>query len=77
MRKIRNIDLIKDLARLSGHSVHTVNYYLNLGLIREFGRSPETNYRFFDDRALKRLKDIRRLRTEGWTIKRIQGRYKR
>ncbi|MFH1723985.1 MAG: MerR family transcriptional regulator [Elusimicrobiota bacterium] len=76
MTKSKNIYLIKDVARLSGHSIHTVNYYLNLGLLKEFGRSPETNYRFFDDKALRRLNEIRELRSQGHSIKSIQKRLK-
>ena len=50
-----NIYLIKDLARISGHSTHTLKYYLRLGLIAEIGRSPETNFRYFDDATLDKL----------------------
>lgn len=74
--KMKNIYLIKDLARLSGHSVYTVNYYLNLGLLKEFGRSPQTNFRFFDDRALRRLNRIRRMRSRNCSIKAISERLK-
>ena len=56
---MRNIYLVKDLARLSGHSIHTIKYYLNLGSIKEIGRSPETNFRYFDDTVLERLSEIR------------------
>lgn len=66
------IYLIKDLAIRSGHSIHTVNYYLNMGLLKEFARSPETNVRFFDDRALARLKAIRELRKQGRSIAEIR-----
>jgi len=69
---IRNIYLIKDLARLSGHSIYTVKYYLKLGLFKEFGRSPETNYRYFDDAALKSLEKIHSLRKQGRSIKEIK-----
>ncbi len=65
--------LIKDLAVLSGHSIHTINYYLNLGLLREFARTPETNFRIFDARTLERLERIRALRREGRSIAEIRG----
>jgi hypothetical protein len=39
---LKTIYLLKDLARASGHSVYTVEYYLKEGLIREFGRGPFT-----------------------------------
>ncbi|HTY44648.1 MAG TPA: MerR family transcriptional regulator [Patescibacteria group bacterium] len=70
-QKIRNIYLIKDLARATGYSIYTLKYYLNLGLIKEFGRSPETGYRYFDDATVDRLKKIRVLRREGKSIKTI------
>lgn len=73
---MKNIYLIKDLAQLSGHSIFTVNYYLNLGLLKEFGRSPLTNFRFFDDRALRRLKRIRRMRRRDYSIKVISEKLK-
>ncbi len=60
--------LVKDLSRLSGHSIHTVKFYLKLGLIREAGRTPSTNFRFFDDLTLARLSQIRTLRREGRTL---------
>jgi DNA-binding transcriptional MerR regulator len=53
---MNGIYLIKDLAKLSGHTSYTVKYYLNLGLIKEVGRSPETNFRYFDNTTLERLK---------------------
>ena len=59
-----NIYLIKDLSRFSGHSVHTIKFYLKLGLIRETGRSPQTRFRYFDDSTLSRLAQIRAWRKE-------------
>ncbi|MFA4992038.1 MAG: MerR family transcriptional regulator [Candidatus Omnitrophota bacterium] len=67
-----NVYLIKDLARLSGQTVYTVKYYLNLGLIKEVGRSPETNFRYFDDTTLERLNNIRRLRKEHKSLAEIK-----
>ncbi|MDP3723579.1 MAG: MerR family transcriptional regulator [Candidatus Omnitrophota bacterium] len=60
-----NFYLIKDLSRLSGHSVYTVKYYIKLGLIRESGRSPETRFRYFDDTTIAQLAAIRAWRKEG------------
>ena len=65
--------LVKDLARSSGLSIHTVKYYLKIGLIREAGRSPETNFRYFDDTILNRLHQICSFRREGRTIREIQS----
>jgi len=56
---ISNIYLIKDLSRLSGHSIHTLKFYLKVGLIQESGRSPQTRFRYFDDQTLARLSQIR------------------
>lgn len=54
-----NVYLLKDLSRLSGHSIHTLKFYLKLGLIKEAGRSPETRFRYFDDATLAQLSQIR------------------
>ena len=56
--------LLKDLSRLSGHSVHTLKFYLKRGLIKEAGRSPETRFRYFDDTTLSRLSTIRAFRKQ-------------
>jgi DNA-binding transcriptional MerR regulator len=69
---MENIYLIKDLARLSGQSIHTVKYYLKIGLLNEVSRSPETNFRYFNDSTLERLRLIRQLRTQRKSIKDIQ-----
>ena len=69
---VRNIYLLKDLARLTGYSKHTIKYYLKIGLIKEFGRSPQTNFRYFTDRTIERLKYIRQLRKERKSIAEIK-----
>jgi len=69
---MNNIYLIKDLARLSGHSIHTIKYYLNLGLIKEIGRSPETNFRYFDNTNIEALSRIRELRRENKSLAEIK-----
>lgn len=69
---MKNIYLIKDLSRLSGQTVYTLKYYLNIGIIKEIGRSPETNFRYFDDTTLERLKKIRELRKENKSIAEIK-----
>ena len=66
-----NVYLIKDLSRLSGHSVHTLKFYLNLGLIQETGRSPETRFRYFDDTTLSRLSQIRAWRKQQKSLAEI------
>ena len=69
---MNNIYVVKDLSRLSGHSVHTVKFYLKLGLLREFGRSPQTRIRYFNDATLDRLSMIRRLRKEQKSLAQIR-----
>jgi len=64
--------LIKDVARLSGHSVHTLKFYLKLGIIKEVGRSPETGFRYFNDETLQRLATIRSLRKERQSLAQIR-----
>ena len=65
--------LVKDLARRSGHSVHTIKYYLRIGLIRETSRSPETRFRYFDVTVLERLRKIHELRKTGRSLKDIRN----
>jgi len=69
---VANILLLKDLTQVSGQSIHTIKYYLKIGLLKEVGRSPETRFRYFDASSLKRLEQIRKLRKQGKSIKEIQ-----
>ena len=66
-----SIYMLKDVARLSGQSIHTIKFYLKLGLIREVGRSPETRFRYFDDSTIVRLRHIRSLRKERKSLQEI------
>lgn len=68
-----NVYLIKDLARLTGYSIHTLKYYLKIGLFREVSRSPETRFRYFDDTTVEKLLKIRGLRRAGKSIKEIKN----
>ncbi len=68
-----NIYLIKDLSRLSGHSVHTIKFYLKFGLIQETGRSPQTRFRYFDDSTLARLSQIRAWRKQQKSLADIRA----
>lgn len=67
-----NIYLIKDLAVKTGYSIYTLKYYLKIGLIKEASRSPETNFRYFNDQTVELLKKIRALRKENKSIKEIK-----
>ena len=70
---MRNIYLLKDLSKISGYSTHALKYYLRMGLLKEIGRSPETNFRYFDDTSFQRLKKIRELQKKNYSLKQIQG----
>jgi DNA-binding transcriptional MerR regulator len=63
---------MKDLAHLSGQSIYTLKYYLKEGLFEEIGRSPSTNFRYFDDQTLDRLGMIRQLRLQRHSLKQIK-----
>lgn len=69
---MHNLYLVKDLARLTGLSIDTVKYYLKIGLISEIGRSPETNFRYFDDSTVDVLKRIIILRKQKRSIQEIK-----
>ena len=71
MAQTANVYLIKDLSRLSGQSIHTIKFYLKLGLIKEAGRSPETRFRYFDDSTLEALAAVRALQKEGKRLSEI------
>lgn len=69
---MENIYLIKDLSSASGQSTYTIKYYLKIGLLNEVGRSPETNFRYFDDTTLEKLRKIREMRSQRRSIKEIK-----
>ena len=69
---MKNIYLLKDLSRISGLSTHTIKFYLRIGILKEFGRSPETNFRYFDDGSLKTIQKIRTLQTRDKTLNEIK-----
>jgi len=73
MERRDKLYLIKDLSRLSGHSIYTIKFYLKIGLIKETGRSPETRFRYFDDTTLERLSRIRVWRKQNKSLSEIQG----
>jgi len=68
-----NIYLLKDVAKISGQSVYTLKYYLKLGLIKEIGRSPVTNFRFFDDSTVAALAKIREMRLKNISLKEVKN----
>ncbi len=72
MLSMETIYLIKDLSQLTGLSVYTIKYYLKIGLVREFGRSPSTNFRYFNKDTVDRLNLIRKYRGQGKSLKEIK-----
>ena len=71
MSQVTNLYLMKDLSRISGHSIYTLKFYLKLGLIQEVGRSPETRFRYFDDTTIERLAAIRAWRKQRKSLEEI------
>lgn len=69
---MKDIYLLKDLSQLTGYSTYTLKYYLKLGLFEEMGRSPSTNFRYFDDENIRQLKAIRRMQSDGLSLKEIK-----
>lgn len=67
----RDIYLIKDLSRITGLSIYTIKYYLKLGLIREIGRSPETNFRYFDNGTVRDLRKIISYKKQNASLNKI------
>lgn len=67
-----NVYLVKDLAQLSGLSIDTIKYYLKFGLIKEVERSPNTNFRYFDDSTIKKLARIRDMRKNNMPLRKIK-----
>lgn len=69
---MKNIYLLKDLSIRTGLSIYTIKYYLKLGLVKEIGRSPDTNFRYFNDTTVKKLLSIRELRKANKSIDTIK-----
>jgi len=69
---MKNIYLIRDLAQVTGYSVDTLKFYLKIELIKEVNRGIETNFRFFDDSTVEKLKHIRELRKDGRSLDQIR-----
>lgn len=67
----KDIYLIKDLSRMTGVSIYTIKYYLNMGLIKEVGRSSETSFRYFDSQTADDLKKIIAYKKENISLANI------
>ena len=67
----KDIYLIKDLSRMTGVSIYTIKYYLKMGLIKEVGRSSETNFRYFNNQTADDLKKIIAYKKEDVSLAKI------
>jgi len=71
---MNEIYLIGDLARLSGFSIDTLNYYLRIGLFKPKGRSMHNGYRYFDNETIELLNKIKEQRAKHMPIRYIKRR---
>ena len=71
---MRPVFLIGDLASQTGLSIHTLNYYIRLGLIEKVARSDRSGYRLFNEETIKTLKKIIKLRQRQTPIREIVAR---
>lgn len=62
---------VKDVARLTGVSVRTLQYYDSLGLLKPQSRT-ESGYRIYDGESLDRLKDILLFRELDFSLSEIK-----
>jgi DNA-binding transcriptional MerR regulator len=62
---------IGQLSKLSNVSPRTIDYYTKLGLIRPEKRSA-SNYRYYSDETLRRLKRIEMLKREKYSLEEIK-----
>ncbi|NQU06859.1 MAG: MerR family transcriptional regulator [Calditrichaeota bacterium] len=68
--------MIGDLASMTGLSIHTINYYINLGLVEAAARANRSGYRLFDNETLNTLKHVIELRCQKIPIREIVARKK-
>jgi len=73
-KNMSDIYLIGDLARLTGFSIDTLNYYLRIKLFKAKGRSMHNGYRYFNDETVETLMKIRELRANHTPIRYIKRR---
>jgi len=63
--------LIGDLASRTGLSIHTINYYIKLGLIIEASRAERSGFRLFSEVELHSLERVIELRRQNIPIREI------
>jgi DNA-binding transcriptional MerR regulator len=73
---MQSVFLIGDLASQTGLSIHTLNYYIRLGLITAVTRADRSGYRVFDEGTVETLVRIIDLRRRQIPIKEILARKK-
>ncbi len=66
--------LISGLASKTGLSIHAINYYIKLGLIKEVTRDERSGYRLFDENTIRELNRIIDLRQRDISIREILDR---
>jgi len=74
MESPRKLYRIGELARLSGTSPRTIDYYTGLGLISPVKRS-EGNYRLYNDETLERIRRIEQLKAQKFTLEEIREKF--
>jgi len=66
--------LIGDLASRTGLSIHTINYYIQIGLIVAASRAERSGFRLFNSDTLRDLEHIIELRHSEVPIREILAR---
>jgi len=59
---VKSVLLISDLASRTGLSIHTINYYIRLGLVAAPARAERSGYRLFSEDTVAELNRVVELR---------------
>lgn len=62
---------VGELAKLTGCSQRTIDYYTKLGLIHPVKRT-DNNYRYYNDETIARLKRIETMKQEKYSLEEIR-----
>ena len=68
---VEHMKTISQIAKLSGISVRTLQYYDEIGLLKPSSLS-ESGYRLYDEEALGKLQQILTLKELDFSLKEIQ-----
>lgn len=74
MEPPRKLYRIGELARISGISPRTIDYYTGLGLLSPVKRS-DGNYRLYNDETLERIRRIEQLKAQKFTLEEIREKF--